>query len=250
MSKNVFVGSSACQGCGALLGLKIALQALDNCIVVNSTGCVSFTGRHVKVPFINAGTNAAAVARGLCAAMSEENDKNKANILVYAGDNATRMNLQSLMLLKENITYICYNKCGFSGSERVLDTIAKHLACSAKYVATASIAFPDDFVNKLRKSQAISGFRFIELLAPCPVEWGFDASNTIEISRLAVETGFWPLYEVENGSVSVTKRPSRLESVERFFELQKGFRLSVDNIKAIQEEINHRWKMLIDGRLF
>lgn len=251
MSKTVFSGSGTCSGCGAMLGLKLALQSLDNCVLVNSTGCLSFAGKNVKAPFVNVGLNANGVARGVANSLDEKNEEKKTTVLVFSGDGATRMNIQSMFSTKEDILYVCYNNYGFCemGKQSLKKPLVNSLSYITKYAATASVAYPDDFVKKLQKAKAINGFKFIELLAPCPIEWGFDPSNTIEISRLAVETGFWPLYEIENGVVNLTKRPTRLEPVERYFELQKGFALSSEQIKTMQESINRSWRLLTDGRL-
>jgi pyruvate ferredoxin oxidoreductase beta subunit len=252
LSKNTFSGSSACHGCGAMIGLKLALQVIDNCILVNSTGCISLTGKYVKVPFVHAGLNAAAVARGISSSLEQKaKNEKEISVLVYAGDGATRMNLQSLLSTKEDIIYICYNNYGFSsiGYTGIEKPLAKQLAFAANYVATSSVAFPDDFIKKLQKSKTKDGLKFIELLAPCPIEWGFDTSNTIEISRLAVETGFWPLYEIEDNTLNLTKRPIRLEPVERYFELLKGFKLTNEQIQPLQVKINKDWKLLTEGKI-
>jgi len=253
LSKSVFTGSFACLGCGTMLGLKLALQVINNSILVNSTGCITLTGEHVKVPFVHAGTNAAAVARGIYNAMHVENAdmEKETKIVVFAGDKATRTNLSSLVAANEDIIYICYNKYGLYNSERGnLDQhIAKQLALTTGYVATASIAFPNDFIRKLEKAKKRRGLKFIEILSPCPIDMGFDTSNTIEISRLAVETGLWPLYEIEKRSVNVTKRPVRLEPIERFFELQKMFKPSEEQIASMQLKVNKNWKVLTDGRI-
>ncbi|MEM7819812.1 MAG: pyruvate synthase subunit beta [Candidatus Aenigmatarchaeota archaeon] len=243
--KSVFSGSTACKGCGASIGLKIALQTLNNVILVNSTGCMTLTGKYLKVPFIHGGFNAVSVSKGLVHANKD------ANILVYAGDGATRTCLQSLLSTKENILYICYNNSGFCnfGYNKNDESIAKLMVFNASYVATASISYPDDYIKKIKKAQTINGFKFIEILTPCPISWGFDPSYTIEIGRLAVETAIWPLYEIEDGILNLTKRPTRLEPVERYIELQKRFSLSTEQIQTIQETVNKKWKSLLDGKI-
>ena len=253
LKKDVFSGTTTCLGCGALIGLKLALQVIDKAIVVNSTDCFTFTGEHVKVPFIHAGTNASAVARGLYTSINKnsEDREKEPKIIAFASEEETRANLPSLVSSKEDIIYICYSKYGlFNPDSGKLNTqIAKQLSFTARYSATASVAFPNDFIKKLENANKKQGFKFIELLAPCPIDMGFDTSNTIEVGRMATETGLWPLYEIENNNVNLTKRPIRLEPIERFFEIQKLFKPGEEQIKSMQLRVNKNWKLLTDGRM-
>lgn len=245
LSKEVMTGSTACPGCGALLGLKLALQAVPDAILVNSTGCMTLSAKYIKTPLVHTGFNAAGMAKGIASVSDNK-------VLVYSGDGNTRAALQSLLAMKhENIIYICYNNSGFSnfGHTTRDESIARMFAFNASYLATASVSYPEDFVKKLRKAQTIPGFKFIELMTPCPANWRFDSSYTIEIGRLAVETGIWPLWEMENSIVNLTKRPLRLEPVERYIELQGRFSMPKEKIQAYQEFVNKRWKMLLEGKI-
>lgn len=245
LSKEVMSGSTACPGCGALLGMKLALQAVPDAILVNSTGCMTLSGKYVKTPFVSTGFNAAGMAKGIASVSDSK-------VLVYAGDGNTRAALQSLLALKnENIIYVCYNNSGFSNFGHITkdESIARMFTFNASYIATASVAYPEDYVKKLRKAQTIPGFKFIEIFTPCPANWRFDPSYTIEIGRLAVETGVWPLYEMENGIVNLTKRPLRLEPIERYTELQGRFSMSKEQTQSAQELVNKRWKMLLEGKI-
>jgi pyruvate ferredoxin oxidoreductase beta subunit len=233
-----------CPGCGMVLGMKLLLQTLDNIIIVNGTGSFTSYGRNLSVPFIHAGLNAAGVARGVA------HGATGSKVVVFAGDGATNINLATLVNSKEDIIYICVNDRGYSSlNHRLGKSFARHLF-SAAYVATASVSFPQDFIMKLKKAASIPGFKFIDLLVPCPALWGYEPSNTIEVGRVAVETGIWPLFEVENGSVSLTKRPNRLDPIENFNHVQKKFQVTKEEQQKLQEKTNHDWKLLIDGRLF
>lgn len=250
LSKDVFSGSFACLGCGSMLGLKIALQVIDNSILVNSTGCITLTGENVKVPFVHVGPNAAAVARGIYNSLHDDRER-ETKIIVYADDETTRTNLPALLSTDEDIIYICYNKYGLYNTKKgsLDENIAKQVAFTASYAATASVAFPNDLIKKLEKAKKKRGLKFIEILSPCPIDFEIETSNTIEIARLAVETGLWPLYEVENRTLNVTKRPIRLEPIERFFELQKLFKPTEAHINEMQALVNKNWKILTDGRI-
>ncbi len=77
------------------------------------------------------------------------------------------------------------------------------------YVAQASPAFYNDLMKKVQKALSTEGPTFINIFSPCPRGWRHPDSQTIEIARLAVLTGFWPLYEVENGEYRITYRPGK-----------------------------------------
>lgn len=249
--REMFGTGTGCPGCGEQLGLKIALQVLGRCILVNSNGSMSLLAKYPKssfnVPFLNCGLNAASAASAL-----SRNTKEK--IVVYAGEGATAMHLGDLFEAAgrgDKIIYICYNNRGFSSaghSSRNEKSLARSVAMACPYAATASVAFPDDFMAKLRKAET-AGFSFIELLAPCPASWSFDPSMTVEVARLAVESGVWPLYEVENKKVSLTRRPLRLEPVERYISMQKRFLFSAEETAAVQEFVKRNYRLLSEGRL-
>jgi pyruvate/2-oxoacid:ferredoxin oxidoreductase beta subunit len=110
------------------------------------------------------------------------------------------------------------------------------------YSASASVSHLDDYIGKLKKALSLQGLRFIELFSPCP-ESGFDPSNTIEVARLAVETGTWPLYEFDRGRFSLTYKPTRLEPVVSYLEAI-GVSKTQEEITAIQERVRKKWKRL------
>lgn len=231
-----------CPGCGVVLAAKLLLQTVDNIILVNSTG--SITPFLKSTPFVHAGLNAVSVAKGLAHGVEKGTEKRPGpKVVVFTGDGATALHLASLISTKEDILYVCANDYGYTSIDYYLGRSFVPLLSNASYAATACVAHPEDYVAKLKKAAAIGGLRFIEVLCPCPVAWGYESSNTMEVGRVAVETGIWPLYEVENCSVNLTKRPNRLEPVEHFAQVQKKLP------PANQEQVNARWKLLTEGRL-
>lgn len=237
-----------CPGCGVVLAAKLLLQTVDNIILINSTGSMT-PFMKVNVPFMHAGLNAVSVAKGVCHGLEKTEKKPKAKqetgtkVVVFAGDGATAMHFASILDAKEDILYICANDYGYSSIGHYLGKSFAPLLAKTAYTATASVAHPEDYVAKLKKAAGKSGFRFIEVLCPCPVAWGYEPSNTMEVGRVAVETGVWPLYEIEKGAVNLTKRPNRLEPVEHFGQVQKKLP------SPSQDEVNARWKLLTEGRL-
>ncbi len=234
-------------GSGPMLALKLLLQTLDNVIIVNSTGTV--TPFIKNVPFIHAGLNAISVGRGISRGLDK---KSNAKVVVFAGDGATSMHMSSVLNSKEDLIYVCVNDCGYNLLDYSLKKnmgFAREVSHSAVYTATACVAHPEDFISKLKKASALPGFKFIEVLCPSPEGWGYEPSNTMEVGRVAVETGLWPLYEIENGNVNLTKRPNRLEPVENFNHVQKKLSIPTDKLQSVQEMVNRNWKALTDGKL-
>jgi len=112
------------------------------------------------------------------------------------------------------------------------------------YSASASIAYLPDFKAKLEKAKAMKGFRFIDVISPCVPGWGYDPAISIELSRLAVETGMWELFEIEKGVRKDTFKPGQLKPVELYLKPQKRFKhLTTEEIAGIQKGILERTKI-------
>jgi len=125
-----------------------------------------------------------------------------------------------------------------------------------KYVATALAADPIDLYNKVRKALEIGGPTFIHTLDPCPKGWGYDPKYSHEIGKLAVETGIWPLFEIENGKFRLTSTSARIASgelkrkpVREYIRRQTRFKHLTDkDIEYIQSKVDEMWeKWLIPG---
>jgi pyruvate/2-oxoacid:ferredoxin oxidoreductase beta subunit len=236
-------GTVACPGCGPQLGLKIALQLIGNCTLVTSSGCMRLVIKSLSLPCFHGGLNAVAAAAGI--AKSTEN-----TVLCYVGDGALSANLGSLQASAErddNMICICYNNQGYCNLNRPFKN-AKEFArmVKAPYIATAAVSHIEDYINKIKKASSLSGFKFIDLLSPCPVTLKIDSSNTMVVARLAVETGIWPLYEIVYGRLTVTEVLRKFEPVERYLEMLKTA-VSDEEKQAIQDRIKRRWKDLNNG---
>jgi pyruvate ferredoxin oxidoreductase beta subunit len=112
------------------------------------------------------------------------------------------------------------------------------------YVTTVSIAHPEDFIKKVEKARDMEpGFKYFHILSPCPTGWRFPEKDTIHIARLAVETGFWVLYEIENGSLTINYRPEKRKPVEAYLKAQGRFKgLTEKGIEALQKWVDQRWE--------
>jgi pyruvate/2-oxoacid:ferredoxin oxidoreductase beta subunit len=117
------------------------------------------------------------------------------------------------------------------------------------YAATATIAYPDDFIRKVQRAKGIYGTKFLHVLAPCPPGWKTPSEWAVKLSRLAVQTRVFPLYEVEDGERYLLNAPKADEPalpVSEYLKLQGRFsHLTERDIQAIQELIDTRWQKLL-----
>ncbi len=281
--KYLLPGNAACPGCPEALGLKYLGMALgDKVILVVPAGCSSVIqglapGSSFKFPTLNVPfASADAVASGLAAA--KEIVGEDAHVVVWAGDGGTAdigmAALSGAAERNDNIIHICvdneaYMNTGIQRSsltpygawttttwtgkkERKKELPLIMLAHKVPYVATASVAYPTDFIEKLRKAATIKGFKYIHLHAPCPVGWRFDPKYTVRVAKLAVETGMWILFEAVEGEVTISpfSKPymqrSRRKPIEEYIKLQGRFKpLKKEHIEILKELIDDAWETLL-----
>jgi|Deesub1362B_J571_1020462.scaffolds.fasta_scaffold00761_14 pyruvate ferredoxin oxidoreductase beta subunit len=251
-------GHSACAGCGEALAVRIAMKALGkNTIVCLSTGCLEvfstqYRNSAWKVPVIHMlFENTSAVASGVEVAMRRMGKD--ANVAVFAGDGATAdigfASFSGMLERGHNIIYICLDNEAYmnTGVQRSgLTPFAAHtttspsgrqsmgnistkkdilsiaIAHGVPYVATASIAHPEDIYRKVSKAASI-GQSYVQIHVPCPTGWGFDSSKTVEVAKLALETRLWINYEAIDGEIANVMRVNK-KPVEDYLKLQKRFR--------------------------
>lgn len=262
-AETLFVpGHRACPGCGAAIAVRTILEATGaNVIVISPTGCLSVFSS--PYPYAAWGVpclhplfeNAGAVASGVEAALNKRGLADRVKVVVIAGDGATfdiGIGALSGMLERgDNVTYICYNNEAYMNTgvqrssatpfgastmttpsgklewgkempQKNLPGIA--LAHDIPYVATASIAYPKDLIRKIQVALAILGPKYLEVHCPCPIGWGFDPAQTIEIARLAVKTGLVPLYEAGLGRPMKVRRIGKRLPVIEYLSLQRRFK--------------------------
>lgn len=238
-----------------------------------------------RVPYIHSAfENAAATASGIEAAIKALKrrgiDVDDFNIVVFGGDGGTYdIGLQSLsgaLERRHKFVYVCLDNEAYmnTGIQRSSATPAfawtsttpvgkvepgkrepkKDLAMFAvahnvPYVATASPSHFIDLIRKAEKAFAADGPALLNVIAPCPRGWRYPTENGVKIAKLAVETGIWPLYEVENGKYRITLRPRELKPVEEWLKPQGRFRhlLKPGNehlIEQIKAFVEYKIRML------
>lgn len=275
-------GHRGCAGCGASIGVRLALKVLGrNTVAISATGCLEvmttpYPETAWEIPWIHvAFENAGAVASGVESALKMQG-KEDTNVIAFAGDGGTvDIGLQSLSGAMErghNFIYLCYDNEAYmnTGVQRSSatpygattttspkgkgsfgeDKPKKNLplimaAHGVPYVATASIAYPDDFMRKVKKASEVNGPSYIHLNQPCTTGWGYDPSKTIEMGRLAVESGSWNLYEIENGEFKLSYKPTERIPVKDYLSAQKRFKhLQDPEIEEIQRYVDVKCKEL------
>ncbi len=113
----------------------------------------------------------------------------------------------------------------------------------APYVATASVGYPLDYIKKVKKAASIEGPTYIHVHCPCGPGWRIDSSKTIEVAKLAVLTGMWNLYEIENGVLKLTFKPPKRKPVAEYLKMQRRFRhLTDEEIAGIQRTVDEQCK--------
>jgi pyruvate ferredoxin oxidoreductase beta subunit len=115
------------------------------------------------------------------------------------------------------------------------------------YVATASPSYPFDLINKINKAKDIHGPSYIHVLSVCPTGWRSATDSAIELGRLAVQTGIFPLYEIENGDYKLNMDFIKLRPIEEYLKLQGRYRhLAPEHVKIIQDRIEVEYAKLKD----
>jgi len=274
-------GNSACPGCGATVAVRLVQKALGpRTVFVVPACCTSviqgaFPFSAFAAPCLNIAFEAAGAAASGVVAAYEARGLKDVTVVAWAGDGGTAdIGLQSLSGAAERGTtfiYICYDNeaygnTGFQrsgsspyGSKTTTTPIGKKehkkdvpmimAAHRIPYVATASISHPLDFVSKLKKAKNMMGTKYIQVLTPCPPGWRFSTEKTIEMGRLAVQTGIWPLFEIEHEKFKLSPPSTALidktkrKPVEEYLKLQGRFsQLTEEDIRELKLWINDTWE--------
>ena len=106
-----------------------------------------------------------------------------------------------------------------------------------------------DLMNKVQKALKIDGPSFLNILAPCPRGWRSEADISIQLSRIAVETYYWPLFEIENGTWKINLKPGK-KPIEEYLKPQRRFAhlFKPENkwmIEELQRKIDEKWEKIL-----
>lgn len=238
-----------------------------------------------QIPFIhNAFENVAATISGAETAYRALKKKGKITkeikFIAFGGDGGTYdIGLQSLSGALErghNFVYVCYDngaymntgiqrsgatpygastttapagKASIGKVQQRKDLTSIVAAHKIPYAAQASMSHWNDLVTKAEKAFKVEGPAFLNVLAVCHRGWRSKPDNTIQIAKLAVETGFWPLLEVENGNWRFTVKPKERKPIIEFLKTQGRFKHlfkeeNKSQLEAIQRNVDADWERL------
>jgi pyruvate ferredoxin oxidoreductase beta subunit len=276
-------GHNACSGCGAAIAMRHISNIIGkNSIVSIATGCMEvistpYPNSAWKIPCIHSAFgNAAATAAGIEAALNHQGKKG-VNVVAIAGDGGTfDIGLQALSGMierQQKILFICYDNEAYEntgiqrsgatpkfaettttpfgtlihGKTEWKKNMPMILAAHNErvYVATANISYLGDLKAKIIKALNFNGPSYIQVYTPCIPGWKIPENSTIEVSRLAVQTRIWPLYEIENGALKFNVDIINPKPLKNYIKMQGRFsRLSDREIDEMQNRVNLKYEKL------
>jgi pyruvate/2-oxoacid:ferredoxin oxidoreductase alpha subunit/pyruvate/2-oxoacid:ferredoxin oxidoreductase beta subunit len=281
----IFPGSDGCAGCGTSIIIRHLLKILGkDTIIINPPSCsgVNF-GAVVRVPWILANFAAgAAYETGVYRALRKKGKADKVYVTSYSGDGGTvDIGLQSISGAAErgeSMMWLCYDNEAYmntgiqrSGStplfsattstpagkvwpgkqvrrKNMLMIMAAH---RIPYIATASLSYIPDLERKIRRAAEITrageGLAYLHVQQPCATGWYVPAEKTVEIGRLAVQTGAWPVVHIDHGDFKIDVKPKELRPIKEYLQPQARFRhLKDEQFEIIQKDVQYEWETLLE----
>lgn len=267
-----------------LLAIKqpVVVACATGCLEVSTT---IFPYSAWKTPFIHSAfENSAATMSGVEAAYQSLKRQGKISedikFIAFGGDGGTYdigfQSLSGAMERGHDMLYICYDNqaymntsvqrsgatpMGANTTTEPAGKVAKGKRVTRKdltecmvahkipYAAQAVCGNWMDLTKKVEKAMTIKGPKFMNVLQPCQLGWGYPMEQTVEMGKLAVETCFWPLYEVENGKYKLNYEPKVKKSIEEFIKPQARFRHlfrpdGKEMLDALQKDVDDNWELL------
>jgi len=274
-------GNTNCGGCGMSVVLQMFGRAVGQrsiqMVIPACCGIVT-PGRYPDSAYgapVVASTfaSAAAVASGLAQVAAMNGDDTR--VVCFAGDGGTydigMATLSGAAERNEDILYICYDNeiYGNTGGQRSSSTprgasttttphgkdvqkkdiLAIMLAHRIPYLASVSLAHAEDTRRKMEHALDTRGFRFLHVLAPCPTGWKSEPADSIDLIRLAVKSGLFPVLEAHDGGDFVVNIEPEMssEALERYLSLQGRFKKSGLDPAEVGAAIRRNWQRLRPG---
>jgi len=261
---------------GKVLGDNVIIVSATGCmeIVSSQMPFTSWTVPWIHTLFENTAAVASGIESGLKALTRKGvRDMSATKVVAMGGDGATLdIGLQALSGALErghNMLYICYDNEAYmnTGVQRSSSTPfgattttspsgkqsqgqfswkkdmpAIAVAHNIPYVATACPSYPFDMMDKVKKAMSVQGPSYIQIFSVCPTGWRCAGDLTVRLGRLAVETGVFPLYEVENGKYKMSMDVPKLKPLTDYTKLQGRFRhLTPEALSQIEAKVVEKY---------
>lgn len=269
-------GNTNCAGCGMSIGFQLLQQALDHepitlvipaCCGIVTAGAFPTSAYGVPTA-ASTFAGSPAVASGISTVAGLNGDEHP--VICWAGDGGTYdiglATLSAAAERNENVIYVCYDNeiYGNTGGQRSSatpdgvvtstsprgkdepkkDIMAIMTAHRIPYAATLSIAHRDDWIRKVQTARRTHGFRFLLLLSPCPTGWKSEAEQSVELIRLAVASGMFPLYEVFEGlRYRINVQPDATPLSDYADQQQRYTRSPID-MNTLAARVAQQWTVL------
>jgi len=243
----------------------------------------AWTDSFIHTAFESAGATLSGVEAAYNSMKKQGKINNTTKFIAFGGDGGTYdIGLQSLSGAMErghDMVYVCYDNGAYmntgiqrsSATPKFADTttspagtvipgkmqsrkdLTKVLAGHHLPYVAQTIGYMNfkDLYEKAEKAIYTEGPTFLNVMAPCPRGWGYPTDMLMQINKLAVETCYWPLYEVIDGKYKINYKPTNKLPIEEFLKPQKRFRhmFKPGNewmIEEFQKEVDKRWQELLD----
>lgn len=271
-------GHAACPGCVMAVAMRYILNTLGpDTMAVAAPSCAAIICgmqpcSSLKIPvFETTLESSAAAASGIRRALNAKG-QHDTTVIVFAGDGGTYdigfQALSSAVERNEDMIYFCMDNEGYmnTGGQKssatpiyaatgstpagkptkkksLTEIMAAH---EIPYTATATPAHLPDLVHKVEKARNISGSRVITVLIPCLAGWGLGDDEAIASARLAVDSGMFPLYEVEHGHRYTLNQTTKTRRVKDYLQAQKRYGHLIDEeLEEIQASVDRNWAYLM-----
>lgn len=281
-------GTPMCAGCGGIEAIHQIYDILgEKTVFVNAAGCMTLLSIYPFTPFrgswlYTAMASAPAGGQGVRDALDILLEKKRIKededmkVVVLSGDGAAYgMGLSAASgAIDRNLDfiYLCYDNEGYGNTGQQYSGATPHAAKTSTsnspqgfegykkdlfsiwiankpaYAATVIAAEPLDLAKKIEKAKNIKGPKLIIALSPCPTGWGYEPSQSVEIGRLAVKSGIWPLKEYINGKVIHTKIPKKRILIDEYLKIQDRFKhlfepkKDEERLNEMQARVDDYWK--------
>jgi 2-oxoisovalerate ferredoxin oxidoreductase beta subunit len=274
-------GHMGCPGCGASLAMRYVLEVLgEKTIMVMPAGCWPtivglYPSSTIKIPVMSVPfATTAPSARGVRASLDMQG-RDDVTVLAWAGDGGTfDIGLQGLSSVAEqnvDILYVCYDNEAYmnTGIQRSSATpeacwttttpnsarkvepkknIAEIMAAHRiPYMATAALGYPADLMAKVKRAKETKGTRFLHILASCPTGWRHETQLSVEVTRQAVDSRVFPLYEIFGGTQWRLNPMPAKTPIKDYLAMQGRFKAMTDQERqGMQDWVDQEWARLED----